>query len=134
MRRNHKNGQQQKKQALVTLLLIVVILIFAGGAALVFSMNGITADSVTVTVDGERYGEYPLAVATTVRIETQEGYNVLEIRDGQARITEADCRSQVCVHTGGVSADGGRIVCLPHKLVVAVSRVKESGIDAVTNE
>lgn len=57
----------------------------------------------------------------TIRIEEKNGgYNIVEIADGQVRISEADCPDKTCVNTGFLSGDIP-IVCLPHKLVIKYS-------------
>lgn len=47
-------------------------------------------------------------------------YNVLQIKEGEVSITEADCPDLICVHHKPVSRQGETIVCLPHKLLVEV--------------
>ncbi|MBQ6848984.1 MAG: NusG domain II-containing protein [Clostridia bacterium] len=78
-------------------------------------------DSVTVTVDGHLYGTYPLSEDTTVDIRTAYGYNRLVIRDGQAKMEDADCPDGICAAHVAISRMGQSIVCLPHKVVVTVA-------------
>lgn len=49
------------------------------------------------------------------------GTNVLEILDGQARMTEADCPNHLCVKQGPVRCSGQSIVCLPNKVTVTLT-------------
>lgn len=67
-------------------------------------------DNVTVT-DGE---------VLTVRIDIKGGYNVLEINASgrTARMAEADCRGQDCVHTPAIRDNSGIIYCSPHGIKV----------------
>ena len=46
--------------------------------------------------------------------------NTLEIRDGCADMTDADCPDKICVNQKAVSRPGETIVCLPNKVVVEV--------------
>ena len=64
------------------------------------------------------YGVYDLAEDQKIRIGDT---NVCEIRDGEARMTEADCPDQICVHSAPVSGRGGSIVCLPNHIVLRVT-------------
>ena len=57
---------------------------------------------------------------TTKEIQTAKGMNILEIKNGMAYVTEADCPDQVCIRMGKISKTGENIVCLPHKLVIQV--------------
>ncbi len=64
------------------------------------------------------YQALPLDEDATVTVESALGTNVVEVRDGQVRVREADCSNQTCVNQGWVSGQGQTIVCLPHKLTV----------------
>lgn len=48
--------------------------------------------------------------------------NLLEIKDGEAWIAESNCKNQICVRTGHLSAANYDfpITCLPHGLVIVV--------------
>ena len=75
-----------------------------------------------VTIGNTVYGIYDLAEDQTIRIgET----NVCQIKDGEARMTEADCPDQICVHSVPVTEKGGAIVCLPNHIVLRVINVRE---------
>lgn len=127
----------EKKIGRNDIILIVVILIVAlaayGGIRLYEKMN--TNDAVAVvTIDGAEYGRYPLDQDITERIELPDGsYNVLEIRDGKADITEASCPDKICVDHRAVSQKNQTIVCLPNKVVVEIENGEESDVDSTTN-
>lgn len=55
-------------------------------------------------------------------------YNLLSIREGTVTMQAADCRDQICVHHIPISGSNESIICLPHKLVIAVTG--EQGEDA----
>lgn len=72
---------------------------------------------VVVSVDGEEYGTYDLEEDQVVEIgET----NRLEIKNGKASMTEADCPDQICVHMSAVSRAHEMIVCMPNRVTVEV--------------
>ncbi|MBO4412157.1 MAG: NusG domain II-containing protein [Lachnospiraceae bacterium] len=96
-------------------LLLVSGLLFLG--VLLFRKPG---NAVSVQVNGQEIARYDLSRDIETVIRTEDGENTLVIRNGEARITHADCRDQICVHRGAVSDGGETIVCLPHKLVIAV--------------
>ena len=64
--------------------------------------------------------EYPLERDDTIRIEGIGGNNTLEIRDGQADMTDADCPDKICVNHATISDVGESIVCLPHRVLVEI--------------
>ena len=64
-------------------------------------------------------------------METPEGYNIVEIKDGWADVIEADCRDGLCADQKRVHKTGETIVCLPHKMVVTIEAGTENTVDAV---
>lgn len=121
-------------------IVLSVALVLAAVLMYVFLLSskstavGETATAV-VTVNGKEYGRYPLDKDQSVRIDTDGGYNLLEIKDCKAIMAEADCPDGYCVSHGGISRKGEVIVCLPHKLSVEIETSEKSDssddIDAV---
>ena len=61
-----------------------------------------------------------------------DGHNVIVLSGKSARMASADCRDQVCVHTGTLTRAGQVAVCLPNRVVLKI--VGESGeIDAIVS-
>ena len=117
------------------ILLIGGLLLAALPAWLFFAVFGKKAGAyVTVTVDGEIYGTYPLAVEQTIDIKKDAvTTNVLVIADGRADMKEADCPDQLCVHQRAISRSKESIICLPNKIIVEVDSHQNSQYDAVSN-
>lgn len=88
--------------------------------------------TVCVMVDDKRYAVYPLGIDTEADILTPYGHNRLVIRDGAARIVDADCPQQICVRRRAIRASGEVIVCLPHRVVVTVEGGDRADVDAIT--
>ena len=113
-------------------LLIVIVVCVALCAFLAHQIiGGVGAGKVTVKVNGELKGTYSLAEDQT--IEINGGTNILQIKNGKADMTEADCPDQLCVNQRAISRQGESIICLPHKVVVEVESSESSELDAVTN-
>ena len=92
-----------------------------------------THGTIQITVNGELYGTYSLAEDQVIRIGDT---NVCEIKNGQVKMTEADCPDHLCMKQPAVGSAGGFIVCLPNKVVIqgegdADPQNSESGFDAV---
>lgn len=105
------------------LLLIFTILL---AALLIFTCTHIfrgDGTSVEVKINGELYAELPLNRDDILDID---GLCTLKIENGEASITEAVCRNQLCVRHAPVSRAGESIVCLPSGITV---RVTGSGAD-----
>lgn len=79
-------------------------------------------EKAVVTLDGTVILEQPLQEDCNMPIRSENGENVLRIENGKVRITEADCRDQICVNHKEISKAGESIVCLPHGLVVEIKR------------
>ncbi|WP_394266641.1 NusG domain II-containing protein [Anaerotignum sp.] len=113
------------------LILIAGVLVLAGVIYLVFLGSAEDGGKAVITVDGQVVQELPLDEDTTYRVETPEGYNIVEIKDGWADVIEADCRDGLCADQKRVRKTGETIVCLPHKMVVTIEAGTENTVDAV---
>lgn len=87
--------------------------------------------AVIVEQNGRETARYALNEDRTVRIEGEDGYNLLVIKSREVYLSEADCPNHLCVKTGKIRYAGQSIVCLPHRLAVRILG-GASGLDAVT--
>lgn len=114
------------------LILIILIIGVACGFYLFHELTGKTdAGRVTVKVDGKVTGSYSLD--NDQEIEINNGSNILTIKDGKAKMTEADCPDKLCVHQRAISKYHESIICLPNKVVVEVTAGGDSEFDAIVN-
>lgn len=110
----------EKRKLRNDILLVAVIFAVALIGFLVFKSTMKTGEYVTVSIDGVEKYRYSLSQNIETDIITGEDTNRLVVKDGKAYITEANCPDKICVGHRGISKTGETIVCLPHKLVVAV--------------
>ncbi|WP_024865782.1 NusG domain II-containing protein [Butyrivibrio sp. FCS014] len=124
-----------KKNDLILIAVILVITLASiAGIRLWQHNNTGGAATAVVTIDGVKYGEYPLSSDVTERIELPDGsYNILNISGGFAEVTEASCPDQICVKHNHIKYAGETIVCLPNKLVVEIEGGEDNGIDGSTH-
>lgn len=118
------------KKRRADLLLAAGVLLLAGILYWFLRPGGQGAWAV-VAVDGAEIARYALSEDRTVAIGGAD-YNILEISDGHAAVTEANCGDHTCVRTGAISREGERIVCLPHRMTVTIEGGAASGFDAGT--
>lgn len=113
-----------KRQDLYLLsFLVVVIGIFLWGYQ---TLNRGTGEEVVVYVGEEERTRFSLKDETTFVIgDAGEKYNRLEIRGGQADMTEASCPDQICVHQKPVSEIGETIVCMPNQVIITVESASQ---------
>ena len=123
------NGSRKFKNDIIfigSLLLIISI------AALAMLLSRTEGDTVTVTVDGQLFGEYSLNENKTVEIKSGNGYNILVIEDGRAIIASASCPDGICAAHRPVGHNGESIICLPNKVVVEVRAQDKNQPDIIT--
>lgn len=133
-KRNDTRDRRGSKK--LNVILVVVIAALACAGLVTTRLIGVNTDADTATVvirDGvQNVYELPLGQDATKTVTTDLGTNVIEIKDGQVHVEEADCPNQDCVHQGWIDAAGQQIVCLPHKLTVdIVDEGAESTYDVV---
>ena len=109
----------------VKIILICVIVVFAVSAALsLYFLRPADSRKVVVLRDSTELYSFDLSTAKneTIRIEYKDGgYNIVEIKNGEIRISEADCPDNTCVKTGVLKSEEMPVVCLPHHLILRFS-------------
>ena len=102
---------------------LAIFFIIISVSAIFFAPRSAAADEVVVSLDGEVYGTYNLEENLEVEIHSDEGNNILEIKNGQVRMKESDCPGGDCLRQAPINAEsGGLILCLPHRLSIKVQR------------
>ena len=78
--------------------------------------------TAVVSVDGEEVERIAVSDPAPIqRTYHANGYTLyVTAGDGQVQVTQADCPTQDCVHTGAISRPGQSIVCLPARVVIAL--------------
>ena len=106
-----------KKRDIILAFVMILLGIVCCGVIRLGQKKG---SQVIIYEDQKEIGRYDLNTDTTKEIQTAKGMNILEIKNGMAYVTEADCPDQVCIRMGKISKTGETIVCMPHKLVIQV--------------
>ena len=120
---------KKRKNDLIFVAVLLSVLLIAGLGILLFRAEG---DTVTVTVDGVLWAEYPLNEDRTVEIKTERGVNLLVIRNGKAKIESASCPDGICSSHRPISHNGESIICLPNKVVVTVRTTNTDAPDIIS--
>lgn len=91
---------------------------------------------ISVQVNGEEIKRIIFdknMVGKQIPIETEYGYNLLEIGDEKVRVIEADCPDKLDVKQGYISRVGEVIVCLPNRLVIEIKGTRaETNVDGLS--
>ena len=111
---------------IVTVILLEVQLIFIILLIVVVSFginhftNAKSGKQIEIYVDNELYKTYDIDDEDEIKIESEEGYNVVKIHNHGAQITEASCPDKVCIHEGFITKPSESIVCLPNKVHIKI--------------
>lgn len=105
------------------ILLIVLLVAAALGFYFFYFRSRPQGDQVQITIDGTVYGTYSLSKEQKIQIPDASGAttNVLLIKDGKAKMIEANCPDKLCEYQNAISKSGESIICLPNKVVVTVT-------------
>jgi hypothetical protein len=126
------SGQKGREYTRRNLLLgagMFVVALLAWGATGLYGRRG-TSKIVVVTDSEKKKHRFSLDEDSTHIIQTSLGFNTVRIAEGQVCVESADCRNQNCVQQGMISEPGQTVVCLPHKLVIAIEADEKNGTDA----
>lgn len=111
-------------------LIILVLLLSLVGIFFVKYYSATAGEKyISVQVDGKEVKKISFGanmVGKTIDIETEFGYNKIEIGDEKVRVIEADCPDKLDVKQGWISTQGEIIVCLPNRMVVEIKSEKNT--------
>ena len=105
------------------LVALAVVLLAVVSALLFYLPKNQSGD-----ISGQEVRRVPLSDFTETTV-TSRGYTLhIAAEGGAVSVTDSDCPTQDCVHTGAISRAGQSIVCLPAQVVVHLEGA--SGTDA----
>ncbi len=109
------------------ILLVVLLAVAALGFYFFYFRSRPQGGQVQITIDGTVYGTYSLGKEQEIQIPDASGAttNVLLIKDGMAKMIEANCPDKLCEYQNAISKSGESIICLPNKVVVTVTGKQE---------
>ncbi len=114
-------------------LVALIIALLAVTAALWFYLPRSQSGQLTVVISvaGEETRRVPLSDFTETTV-TGGSYTLrVSTRDGGVAVTDSDCPTQDCVHTGVITRAGQSIVCLPAQVVVHLEGTAPDAPDVI---
>ena len=115
-------------------IVLAFILMFAGIASSVFLIyGGAAGETVKITINGAIYGTYDLNKDEIIDVKANSHHNIVEIKDGEAFITDADCPDKLCIRQGAIDNTSQTIVCLPNKVVIEIIGPDGGGPDSYSS-
>ena len=98
--------------------LAVVLLAIVSALCFYLPKNQSGALTVVIDISGQEVRRVPLSDFTETTV-TSRGYTLhIATEGGAVSVTDSDCPTRDCVHTGAISRAGQSIVCLPAQVVV----------------
>ncbi|SHI34094.1 NusG domain II-containing protein [Parasporobacterium paucivorans] len=89
---------------------------------------------VEIVVKGEVVKSLPLDENTQYMIVSEKGYNVLDINNREAKITDASCPDKLCMHQKSIKSSDESLICLPNEVVVrVVGETDASELDGIAD-
>ena len=110
-----------KKRDFIVIGIVLAIALVIG---LISLLSEKPAETLSIYVAGELYGEYSLNKNQEIAIGDT---NVCMIEDGKVRMMQATCPDQICVEHAAIARDGATIVCLPNRVVLEICNESEDG-------
>ena len=107
----------KKKDFILIFIILIVIAVTFGINQLINAKDG---EKIEIYVDNKLYKTYDIDDEDEIKIESNEGYNVITIHDHGVEIDEASCPDKVCVHEGFITKPSESIVCLPNKVHIKI--------------
>lgn len=105
---------------------IIALIVVLSFCSLLFIPKN--ADTVTIMQHGKVL--YSGDISADAVIVTPDGKNEITIKNGNAYMSEADCKDQLCVKMG-VATTYRPVTCLPNEVVIIISG-KRADVDGVT--
>jgi len=106
---------------------LFVILVVLAVSIMLLVFYGNTANVAYVYVDNELVETLYLNEDKTVEIECDNGYNIVCVKNKKVFVSDADCFNHDCVLMGKMNKVNQSIICLPHKMVINLKKVKLGG-------
>jgi hypothetical protein len=110
------------------IVILVAVTVICLGLSLWLLLPREDATAVKVISQGKVLYTLLLSEDTRLEIVSDNGTNVVTVKDGKVAVTQADCPDQYCVKRGWCSG-GTQIVCLPNRLVLEF--VGQTAVDGV---
>lgn len=102
------------------LIIIAIVIVVSIASWLFLQFSKTEGGYVVVTVNGKETESFSLNKDAEITLKNGDGYNILVIKDGTAKIKEASCPDKLCVKQHEVKYNGEALVCLPNKTTVKV--------------
>lgn len=115
------------KPTLWDAVVVAAVIILGVAVAVIFYGDKTASHDLccTVAIGGETVETIPLpkeSAQPVLRIYENRGYTLhVSLTSAGVCVSDSDCPSQDCVHTGTITRSGQSIVCLPAQIVIQLT-------------
>lgn len=121
-----------KKGDIILLVCVIAAAAVMYGAFQLFSNQSGQGEYVNIEVNGQSVAVLSLYEDTVYEVKADgKTVNVVEIKDGEAWMSDADCPDGVCKSHSPISKPSESIICLPNKVIITVEGAGEYELDGV---
>lgn len=115
------------KKIWITVCIVIFTVGIIGSAWMIYKPH---AQTVNIIQDGKILYTIDLEHSEDriIELEYKGSKNIVQIKNHQICVIEADCPDNTCVKMGELKSSAAPIVCLPNKLVIEFT--ESDGIDA----
>ena len=103
------------------ILIFVVLIVIVSTFGINYFVNTKSGENIEIYVDIKLYKTYSIDDEEKLKIESEDGYNIVKIHDHGVEIIEASCPDKVCVNSGFITKPSESIVCLPNKVHIKIT-------------
>ena len=111
-----------KKKIIIAAVITGVLLTAAGLYAYIVFSGETNRHTAEIKLNGEviRTLDLNTAADETFTVESENGYNIVCIENGEIFVREASCPDKICVNHGKLRSEYLPIICLPNKLEISL--------------
>lgn len=117
------------------LIILVIVLSFSAMGYIRLQAFSKNEKYISIQVSGDEVKRIILdskLLGEKIPIDSQYGYNLIELGEDKVRVIEADCPDKIDVKQGWISGIGETIVCLPNRMVIEIKGIeRDTEIDVI---
>lgn len=112
--------KNKQKLGLVVFTIVLIMVIFLCLFIIFLSDMG-SKKSACIYLKGELLYRLELdGECKEFAVNTDNGYNIVCIKDGKIGIIDADCPDKTCIKTGFTDSPLIPVICMPHRLEIVI--------------
>lgn len=112
--------------------LLITVTLCSAVLFVAFHLFGPRGSTVEIRSGDNAVIRHPLEEDRIIEINGPVGRTIIEISGGHVRVESAPCHDKICMHMGPIGRQGGLLVCIPNRVVVAVVNDQSDVVDAMT--